>query len=201
MSLHSSYPNRVSADDIETAPNGLAGDEVPVAPLPDDKDWTWVLNERCGECNFDPGTVHRADFAERVRAAIPRWVEVLSRTDVTALPDPRTWSALEYGCHVRDVFTRFDERLRQMLDTADPTFANWDQDRTAIEQRYWEQDAAAVAAQLRAAGDAIAGTFDSVDAAQWQRPGRRTNGSQFTVESLGRYFLHDVTHHLRDVNA
>ena len=31
------------------------------------------------------------------------------------------------------------------------------------------------------------------------RPGRRSNGSVFTVETLGRYFLHDVLHHLHDV--
>ena len=29
--------------------------------------------------------------------------------------------------------------------------------------------------------------------------GRRSDGSAFTVESLGRYWLHDVEHHLHDV--
>jgi hypothetical protein len=35
--------------------------------------------------------------------------------------------------------------------------------------------------------------------AAWDRPGLRSNGSRFTVASLGRYHLHDVVHHLRDV--
>jgi hypothetical protein len=29
----------------------------------------------------------------------------------------------------------------------------------------------------------------------------RSNGSEFTVESLGRYHLHDVVHHLHDVTG
>ena len=36
---------------------------------------------------------------------------------------------------------------------------------------------------------------------QWQRTGRRSNGSAFTVETLGRYHLHDVVHHLWDVGV
>jgi hypothetical protein len=41
--------------------------------------------------------------------------------------------------------------------------------------------------------------FDAVPDGAWGRPGRRSNGSTFTVESLGRYFLHDIEHHLHDV--
>ena len=37
--------------------------------------------------------------------------------------------------------------------------------------------------------------------AQWDRPGRRGNGSVFTVDSLARYHLHDVEHHLVDVSG
>jgi hypothetical protein len=29
----------------------------------------------------------------------------------------------------------------------------------------------------------------------------RSNGDEFTVETLGRYHLHDVVHHLHDVGA
>jgi len=36
---------------------------------------------------------------------------------------------------------------------------------------------------------------------QWSRPGRRSNGSVFTMESLGLYYLHDGQHHLHDVGA
>ena len=45
-----------------------------------------------------------------------------------------------------------------------------------------------------------AAVYASVAGDQWQRTGRRSNGSAFTVESIGRYHLHDVVHHLWDVS-
>jgi hypothetical protein len=36
---------------------------------------------------------------------------------------------------------------------------------------------------------------------QWERPGRRSDGARFTVESIGRYYLHDIEHHLWDVTG
>ena len=62
--------------------------------------------------------------------------------DPAGRPTRPTWSMLEYACHVRDVFRRFDERLGLMLTEDDPLFPNWDQDATAVEARYDEQDPA-----------------------------------------------------------
>jgi hypothetical protein len=109
------------------------------------------------------------------------------------------WSPLEYGCHVRDVFRLFDTRLGLMLSTYDPLFANWDQDETAVAERYGEQDPTVVAVELLAAGDAVAASFAAVEGDQWERPGRRSDGAAFTVRSFGRYFVHDPVHHLHDV--
>ncbi len=95
----------------------------------------------------------------------------------------------------------FDQRLRLMLDSTDPTFANWDQDRTAIKQRYAEQDPALVSEQLATAAAVLADRFAAVGGAQWRRTGRRSDGAEFTVESFARYFVHDVIHHLHDVGA
>jgi hypothetical protein len=36
---------------------------------------------------------------------------------------------------------------------------------------------------------------------QWQRPGRRSDGARFTVETFARYFIHDPVHHLYDVTG
>ena len=171
------------------------------AIVPDTKDWTWVLDSPCPECGFDAHAVGLAGIGDTVRGTLPRWESALARPDVSVRPDPATWSVLEYGAHVRDVFRIFDGRLASMLDEDDPLFANWDQDATAIEDDYAHQDPAVVARQLAEAGAAIAARFDGVGAGQWERTGRRSNGSVFTVRTLGQYFLHDVVHHLRDVNA
>src|SRR5690348_7043911 len=168
---------------------------------PDTKDWTWVLGERCPECGYDATTVDPLTIGRRVREAVPRWQEALRRDDVAVRPNEETWSPLEYACHVRDVFTVFDGRLRQMLAMDAAEFANWDQDATAVKGRYGEQEPASVSAELAAAGSSIAARFDGVSGLQWERTATRSDGARFTTASFGRYFLHDVEHHLHDVGA
>jgi len=109
------------------------------------------------------------------------------------------WSALEYACHVRDVFRIYTERLALMLNTDHPTYANWDQDATAVAERYNEQDIATVASELAAAGAALADAFDAVDAQGWERRGYRSDGVDFSVDTFSRYMVHDPIHHLREV--
>jgi hypothetical protein len=86
-----------------------------------------------------------------------------------------------------------------MLETVDPLYPNWDQDATALEAGYDQQVPAVVAEELTDAGEAVASTFDGVSGDDWERPGRRSDGARFTVESIGRYFVHDWVHHIWDV--
>lgn len=168
---------------------------------PDTKDWTWVLERPCPECGFDPAAQGLAELPGLIRDTATTWAEVLARGDVRDRPSPGTWSALEYAAHVRDVHALFAQRVRLMLDEDEPTFANWDQDATAVESDYGSQDPAAVAAGLVEAAGTVAGIYATVDDAAKGRRGVRSNGSVFTVESLGSYHLHDVVHHLHDVGA
>lgn len=132
---------------------------------------------------------------------LPRWRAVLRRPDAVERPNDHTWSPLEYACHVRDVFSLFDQRLNLMLDSDDARFQDWDQDRTAIEKDYAGADPAVVSAELTAEGMQAAESFAGVREAEWGRKGLRSNGSEFTVLTLAQYFLHDVVHHLHDVNG
>jgi hypothetical protein len=174
---------------------------TPPAIEPDAKDWTWVLTSRCPECGFAASDVDPGGIAGTVRDLVPRWVAALHREDARERPAPAVWSALEYGAHVRDVHRLFDERVRLMVEQDDPLFPDWDQDATALAERYDLQDPVVVAEELVTAADATAARFDAVTDEQWERPGRRSNGSRFTVRTLGQYFLHDVVHHLHDVRA
>jgi hypothetical protein len=173
----------------------------PVPIVPDTKDWTWVLRRPCPECGFDASRVRPDEVAGLVRADLPVWRDVVLADGAADRPDDATWSPLEYGCHVRDVHTIFRRRVRQVLAEDDPHFDNWDQDATAEEERYGEQDPAVVADALVAEGLALAEHLDTVTGEQWQRTGRRSDGATFTVASLVRYYLHDVVHHLHDVGA
>jgi hypothetical protein len=95
----------------------------------------------------------------------------------------------------------FDGRLLSMLAEDDPQFASWNQDDTAIERHYWEQDLAWVRVELADAADQINETIRSVRPGQLDRPGRRSDGSVFTVETLVQYFAHDLVHHAHDIGA
>jgi hypothetical protein len=173
----------------------------PLVPAPDDKDWTWVLQDLCPECGFDAAAMNPSELPEYTRIVVAAFVAALARPDAAERPAPEVWSPLEYGCHVRDVCLLFDQRLQLMLAEDDPLWANWDQDETALESQYWTQDPAAVAQELAVAAVQIASSFADVKDDQWQRPGRRSNGSVFTVETLGRYFVHDLVHHVYDLGA
>ena len=168
---------------------------------PDDKDWTWVLERPCPDCGFDSSTREKTDLGRDIRASAESWQRVMSRHDVRVRPTEDRWSPLEYGCHVRDLFAIFDRRLVLMLSETNPTFENWDQDTTAAEDRYETQHPGTVAGQLYTAASALADRFEHVREEQWQRPGTRSNGSMFTVESLGMYLIHDPVHHLWDVSG
>lgn len=168
---------------------------------PDSKDWTWVLDRSCPECGFDATEVTATSVAGRIRENAAGWTTVLGRADVRDRPRPDLWSPLEYACHVRDVFRLYDERLHLMLDEDAPLFPNWDQDVTAIEERYGDQDPAVVHGELQEAAATLASSFESVADDHWERTGTRSDGAEFTITSFARYFIHDPVHHLHDVGA
>jgi DinB superfamily len=173
-----------------------------VEPEPDTKDWTWTLQRRCPECGLSAGEIDLDEIATRTFVAAEEWVQILrSSPAVAARPSPGVWSPLEYGAHVRDVFRLFDSRLQLMLTRDDPTFANWDQNETAIQERYSEQDPELVADELEAAAQILVDHIRVLPKDQLGRTGRRSDGSEFTVVTLLQYFLHDVIHHLWDVTG
>ncbi|NNH75885.1 DinB family protein [Nocardia uniformis] len=188
--------------------------------VPDTKDWTWVLERSCADCGFDPDATAYDAVPGLLRDSATRFAAVLERPDIDARPDEFTWSALEYAAHVRDVCRIMTHRLDITLtasavpgpsiagyDTtvtvADgiPMFANWDQDITATAENYAAQPAATVTTELTEAAETAARAFESVPPAARSRAARRSNGSQFTVDTLARYFVHDVVHHVHDVRG
>lgn len=174
---------------------------MPEPIAPDTKDWTWVLEQPCGECGFDPDAQSMADLPRLIHDSAMVWTDVLRRPDAGERPAPGVWSALEYACHVRDVHRLFAERVTLMLEQDGPTFANWDQDETAVAGNYAEQDPAEVDVDLVEAAGHVAGIYATVTPETAGRRGVRSNGSEFTVRTIGLYHLHDVLHHVHDVRG
>lgn len=167
---------------------------------PDTKDWTWVLQRPCPDCGFDAPGLDLGRLPQAIRDNANVWEVVLGTDDAAVRPQGNVWSPLEYACHVRDVNRLFLHRLHLMLSEDNPTFDNWDQDGTAVEENYLDQDPATVAAEVVAAADAVAAAYEQVGDDQWSRRGQRSDGSEFTIDSFARYHLHDLVHHAHDVS-
>jgi hypothetical protein len=170
--------------------------------VPDAKDWTWVLDRRCPDCGFDASAGAIDAVPELVRGNALQWAQLLEDGAIhPGRPEPGVWSPLEYACHVRDVYDRFDRRISLMLTEWNPLFPNWDQDATAISDRYEEQDPTAVVNGLTRAAEALATRLEGVSPPDRPRPGRRSDGALFTVDSIARYMIHDPIHHVWDVTT
>lgn len=181
---------------------------------PDTKDWTWVLEHTCPECGFAAREVKMGDLPDLFVGNAAVWDSFL-RDRLAADPgglanDPGglahrpsddVWSTLEYACHVRDVYRLACTRVTRMLEEDDPAFDNWDQDVTAVEERYLEQDPDVVRAAIVEDAGRLARLYTSVSPAAALRTGLRSDGARFTVDSFGCYLLHDPVHHLVDVGA
>jgi hypothetical protein len=181
-------------------------------PPVDTKDWTWTLTQACDQCGLDVSALQRSELGTKYRAQAGAFRELLGRKAVVgrrppvADGAPPVWSALEYGCHVRDALAVLEERLARMLKSGmfgrrpkAPTFVDWNQDQAAIDGDYANADRDKLIYDLAATAGRVADQLDRVRGEQWERYGTRSDGKTFTVESLGRYFLHDVYHHRWDV--
>ncbi len=80
-----------------------------------------------------------------------------------------------------------------------PKFKDWNQEDAATAGNYADQDPAKVAYDLASRAGKFADVLDRVSGDEWDKEGMRSDGASFTVESLARYMIHDVEHHLYDV--
>ena len=168
--------------------------------VPDSKDWTWVLQRACPDCGFDASRCPPNAVSGLINENAGIWEQLLAENAIQAgRPDSSTWSSLEYACHVRDVYRRYDERIALMLKEDDPLFPNWDQDSSAVEDRYDDQTPGRVVEEMRAAAEALAARLATLTEPDWERPGRRSDGASFTVGTISRYMIHDPIHHVWDV--
>ncbi|WP_344660333.1 DinB family protein [Catenulispora subtropica] len=174
---------------------------------PDTKNWTWVLERPCPECGFEAGAVAPEEIPGLLRDNAEAWRALLAAGVVAGAdglrtrPEPAKWSPLEYACHVRDCCEVYLGRVSMMLEQEDPQYPNWDQDETALAENYNAQDPEQVLAALVANAEQLAERFAEVAGEQWQRTGHRSDGSDFTIDTLARYFIHDPIHHYWDVTG
>jgi hypothetical protein len=159
----------------------------------------------CDECGLVYATFSTADIPNAL-SAFGREYRTRLAADPVRLrtrPSPDVWSALEYACHVRDVFEVQRSRLVLALIEERPSFVPMGRDERAIRDRYNDQDPSVVADHLDRAAQEIAGAFAALDEGQWLRTGiyNWPAPAERTMTWLGQHTIHEGHHHLRDIDT
>jgi S-DNA-T family DNA segregation ATPase FtsK/SpoIIIE len=165
--------------------------------------------EHCEQCGFVYADVNALTLPTRLAAFGPRYQERLWPLERVATwpetlrqrPAPTVWSALEYACHVRDVFLVQRDRLYLVLVEDTPAMTPMYRDDRVTLARYNAQEPAEVVAQLTMAAQLIAQAFAVLDTTQLART-CRYNFPAPAVRSLlwvGQHVVHEGEHHLQDI--
>lgn len=160
----------------------------------------------CDECGFDYEALAPADIPAAIRSFAKRYRAPLTRflpgedgdAVVRARPAPETWSALEYACHVRDVFANYARWIGETLAADRPVLDGPSPDELAATGRYNESDPVAVVDAVAANAERLADRVAAVPDDGWDRVGLRRGGERSVLLS-GRRAVHEGSHHLLDI--
>jgi hypothetical protein len=179
-----------------------------VPPLP-------AEDHACAACGLDFAALP-VDVAAAVVRAVPGRARALvaGRPDAELRhrPDPGTWSAAEYLCHLRDVYVTSTIRLHRARTEELPVLEPMLNDLRARRFRYADCDVPAVLGELAAAVAGVADELRRVGPDGWERrvlrvhrpshaPAARLPGEERTVRWLLRNAAHEGRHHLADLDT
>ena len=164
----------------------------------------------CTECGFSYDTTSVAEALDLMRGFGKRYRIPLTRglkgEDLTVLlrahPLEGAWSALEYACHVRDVFEVQRERLGNALVIDDYAPAPMGRDERVVAMAYNAQDPVAVADDLAANATSLASFVENLSAAQLERTTIYNYPDLLAERPLSWVVVHTAhegEHHLLDV--
>jgi DinB family protein len=161
------------------------------------------MGDRCLQCGFEYDSVTPVGAPVAIRGFPAPYREALEGADPAELlrvrPGPWIWSALEYTCHVRDVFSVYAERARLVLAENEPYLPSMQRDERAARERYNEQDAAVVLDQLAAEADGLAEVLAEAGPDGWERVGDHQVSGRRPLLWMAANAVHEGRHHLGDV--
>lgn len=181
----------VTAADLGLEPDEPASDEPP-----------------CPGCGWRLGGLPARALGAEARDVVHAFGELLRAADDDAIrvrPGPGTWSALEYGVHVRDVLTTYADRIVRTLTQDTPDLVAWDQEEPIADGMANESDREAVADDLGRNASHLSAALRMVGDEDWTRRanlGHPDGATEpVTLEDLARRALHECVHHLADARA
>jgi hypothetical protein len=158
--------------------------------------------EACEVCGFEWDAIDPLVVPQRVIAATETFADLLrgDSGETVLRPNPDRWSAVEYGCHVRDALTNVRDRMILGL-VEDMPVPPMMYGAKRVELGLYAADIPEVlASDLVGAGALFARTLDAVSADAldrtifygWPTPGYRT------LRWVAAQALHESEHHLSD---
>ena len=159
-------------------------------------------HEACAACGFDGSLYDDVALLASIGELGARWRGILSEagSDLRTRPDRKTWSAIEYAAHSRDVTALHVFGIEQALTEDEPSYPAIDGDALidSAAATYADEDADAVVAELDREACRLQGVAASAGAPLWWR-GLTIGEHRSTIRRMLEHALHDSTHHLQDV--
>lgn len=156
----------------------------------------------CAACGIAYAAVTIPEAVRAIRA-VPERVRAQVRAVPPGLcrvrPQPRTWSVLEYVCHLRDVYVTSTIRLHRTRTEHRPALEPMFNDLRARRFRYNDRDLDAVLDELGATVDGFCEEVARVPDEAWERLATRLPEETRTARWLVRQAMHEGIHHLRDI--
>ena len=167
---------------------------VSIPPLP-------AEDHRCPSCGLDYASLSIPDATAAITAMPANAAAAVATLDASRLrvqPEPGTWSAVEYLCHLRDVAVTTTVRLHRARTEDRPALEPMLNDLRARRFRYVDADPQAVLAELRRVVGGVSDEIARIAADGWTRTVTRLPGEERTVRWLVRHAAHECRHHLAD---
>ena len=158
-------------------------------------------NERCDVCGFTWDDLDADAIALRIRFATSSFAELLesSPAESSMRPEKDRWSALEYGCHVRDLLFNLRDRIILGAVEDEPICSPMYGTPRVDLGLYEAAVPSETAPEIRMAGEVFARTWNALPDDLRRRSliysvlvGRRS------LEWVAAQALHESEHHLLD---
>jgi len=164
----------------------------------------------CAKCHFVYEDLAAADapaalrhYAREIRERLGTLLDEPGGVErLRTRPEAETWSALEYSGHVRDVLLTQHGTLYRALVEDLPAFSPMHRDERVLLGGYNTEDPATTATEVTIAADLFARLLARLSAAEWSRRCiyNFPEPTEVDVIWLARHSVHEVVHHLLDID-
>lgn len=157
----------------------------------------------CAECGFTYDLRLATTAGDSIRAGAAEVVALLCSNGegVRLRARPDIWSALEYGCHLRDVLLVQRERVLAARRVNGADCVSMGREERADHDGYNEQDPVEVARQLADAATLFSGVLARLSADDWDRTViyHYPETGERSLRWVAVHTTHELQHHLLDI--